>query len=327
MIEKALNQKPFGVIAHRGGGLEVPENTIKGIKHAIRIKADIVEVDIRSTKDGELILLHDSDFERVAGVAKEAKELEFAYIKENILIEDSEPVATLAEALESAKGKIAMFLEIKEPDTCQKVVELVQEYQMQQDVCIISFYEEVVSEVKRLDSTITTGLVYSYPPGKIPDAKQLGCALVLPHYRIATAKANRFAHNIHLKVGVWTVNEEDLAIAMHERGADLIASDYPKMLLKLRKRLQEGGVIEKEKIEFLIEEVDDILLRKVVLGKGHFLIERDPRKDNTYHTLKEKYNNNFYIFDEYKEEKLTNEVVLVQKVKRSKVDEIIKKFG
>ncbi|BCD68516.1 glycerophosphodiester phosphodiesterase [Nitratiruptor sp. YY09-18] len=327
MIKKALHTKPFGVIAHRGGGLEAPENTIKGIKHAIRIKADIVEVDIRSTKDGELILLHDSDFDRVAGIAKEAKELEFSYIKENILIEDSEPVATLVEALEVARGKIAMFLEIKEPEICQKVVELVQEQQMQQNVCIISFYEEVMSEVKRLDSTIATGLVYSYPPGKIPEAKQLGCALVLPHYRIATAKANKFAHHIHLKVGVWTVNEEDLALAMYERGADFVASDYPKMLLKLRKKLQEGGIIEKEKIEFLIEEVDDILLRKVILGKDHYLIERDPRKDNTYHTIKENYNNNFYIFDEYKEEKQTNEVVMVQKIKRSKVDEILKKFG
>jgi len=66
----------------------IPENTLAAIKYALQIKADIIEVDIRKTKDGELILLHDKDFERVAGIKKRADELDFSYIKEHILIQN-----------------------------------------------------------------------------------------------------------------------------------------------------------------------------------------------------------------------------------------------
>jgi len=325
MIEQALHTAPFAVVAHRGGGLEAPENTIKAIRHAVRIKADIVEVDVRSTKDGELILLHDSDFGRVAGVDRKALDLDLATIKERITI-GGEPVATLQEALEAAKGKIAMFLEIKEPATVARVVELVQKLDMQRDVCIISFYEEALREAKRLDSSIATGLVYSYPPGKIKEAKELGCALVLPHYRLASAKANRFAHALGLQVGVWTVNETDMAIAVYEKGADLIASDYPKMVLKLREKLREGGIVEQHRCHCIIEEIDERLVRKIVYDDEHYLIEQEA-KDTNYKRLKESFNYQFFLFDEYRAGELSDEVVFMGRIKRSKLEEFLKKLG
>ena len=135
------------------------------------------------------------------------------------------------------KGRVGLFIEIKEPETTDRVVELVVKHGMAGDVAIISFYDEALKRVKELRPEITTGLIYFKPPGRIFDAKKLGASIALPRYNIASEKANRLAHRLGLKVVVWTVNDEELAREMVRRGVDGIASDYPDMLIGLRRRL------------------------------------------------------------------------------------------
>ena len=238
MIREVLQREPFVTVAHRGGGLEVAENTIAGIRHGLEVGVDIIEVDVRSSADGELVLAHDEDLLRLCGVAKRVDELSFKELR-NLKVFGLEPIATLAEALETMRGRAGIFIEIKEPATTAKVVEAVQEVKMQEDVCFISFYEEALQEVKRIDTRLLTGLVYSKPPGKIMEAKDIRADLVLPYYRIATKKANEFAHAVHLKVGVWSVNRAEEIEKVLDNGADIVASDYITMLVSVR-RMRAG---------------------------------------------------------------------------------------
>ncbi len=282
MILELLQRKPFTVIAHRGGGLEAPENTIKGIRHGMRVGADIIEIDVRKTKDNRLILLHDSDFARVCGIEKRPQDLELAQIKETLLVFDQEPVATLEEALETIDGKRGVFIEIKEPDTTMQVIELVREKNAQNWCAIISFYDEVIEECKDIDPAITTGLVYNRPPGKIAQAKELGADFVLPHYRLATIKANRYAHSLGLLVGVWTVNDRFEMIEAYKRGVDAIASDYPKMLVHLRKKLMQDGEIFHQNCKVELLKKSDEPLYKIVLDKNHYFLEQNPNTKSRY---------------------------------------------
>src|SRR5215469_9604115 len=106
-------------ISHRGEHLERPENTLPAFKEAIRVGADFIEVDVQTTKDGKLVLSHDitvdrctngvgriSDmtFEQVetldAGVKRGA---DFAGVK----------IPTFAEVLDLARGKIGIYVDIK----------------------------------------------------------------------------------------------------------------------------------------------------------------------------------------------------------------------
>ncbi len=238
MMCEILERGPFVAVAHRGGGCEVAENTIAGIRHGLEAGVDIIEVDVRSSIDGELVLCHDEDLLRLCGVKKRVDALSIEELR-SLKVFGLEPIATLAEALETVRGRAGMFIEIKEPATTVKIVEAVQAAKMQKDVCFISFFEEALQEVKRIDATLLTGLVYSKPPGKIMEAKDIRADLVLPYYRIATKKANDFAHSLHLRVGVWSVNRAEEIEKVVENGVDIVASDYITMLMSM-KRMRTG---------------------------------------------------------------------------------------
>jgi glycerophosphoryl diester phosphodiesterase len=235
-IKELLNKKPFGIVGHRGARGVKPENTISAIEYGIQAGVDIVEVDVRRTKDGKLILLHDPDFKRFTGKAIKPSDVELSFIKENIRIE-GEPVATLEEALEVVNGKVGMFIEIKEPITTDDILASVLRYRMLESVAIISFYDTALTTAKKLLPSITAGLIYMKPPGRIFDAKKLGADFVLPYYKIATAKANYTAHKLGLPVVVWTINDEETAKEMLERKADAMATDFPDLLVEFRKKL------------------------------------------------------------------------------------------
>ncbi len=238
ILEK-LSKKPFSIVGHRGAKGVKPENTLASLSYAVEKGVDIVEVDVRRTKDNHLILLHDPDFERLTGKKIKPSDMELSYIKENIKI-DGQPVATLDEALELIDGKVGMFIEIKEPETIDDVLERVLLHNALEWTAIISFYDKALIRAKELLPSIKTGLIYFKPPGRIFDAKKLNADFVLPYYRIATAKANYTAHKVGLKVVVWTINDKNTAKEMLKRKADAMATDYPEILVKFREKITGG---------------------------------------------------------------------------------------
>jgi glycerophosphoryl diester phosphodiesterase len=108
------------VIAHRGSMSDRPENTLASLKRAIEIKAHASEVDVRTTKDGALVCMHDADVSRTTSGKGKVSELTLAEIRK--LDAGSwfdkkfagERVPTLREALAGAKGKIAIMLDLVE---------------------------------------------------------------------------------------------------------------------------------------------------------------------------------------------------------------------
>lgn len=110
------------VIAHRGASAYAPENTLASFRKAIELKADWFELDCTLTKDGQTIVTHDTDFERTAGLKKLAWEMDLAEIKTldagSWFSADyaGEPLPTLGEALELARGKAGVYIEIKNSD-------------------------------------------------------------------------------------------------------------------------------------------------------------------------------------------------------------------
>ncbi len=235
-IIQLLSKKPFSIVGHRGAMGTKPENTIASLKYALDVGADIVEVDVRKTKDGKIILLHDPDFKRLTGRTISPREVEYSFIKENLSI-DGEPVPTLDQALEFVNQKAGMFIEIKEPDTVDDVLAVILKHNALRWTAVISFYDRALKTAKELLPSAYTGLIYLKPPGRIKDAHQIGAQIVIPYYKLATLKANSFAHRLGLKVVAWTINDENLALEMIKRKTDAFATDYPEKLVKLRDKL------------------------------------------------------------------------------------------
>ena len=237
-IIKRLTVKPFVVVGHRGAGGELPENTLKAFERGISVGADVVECDVRETADGELVIVHDPDFKRVAGVNVKVKELTLKEIKERIRIAGTEPVPTLKEVLETVNGRCGLFVEIKELETTEKVVETAISVSEETDwIAFISFYSEALKKVKEIDKELTTGLIYSRPPGGIVTAKEIGSEIILPRWPLATEKAVRFAHRLKEIVVVWVIDDERSFERSLRNGVDAMATDFPSWLVKKKKEV------------------------------------------------------------------------------------------
>ncbi len=242
-IIRRLTVKPFAVVGHRGAGGELPENTLKAFERGISAGADVIECDVRETADGELVVVHDPDFKRVAGVDRKVKELTLKEIKEKIRIAGTEPVPTLREVIETVNGRCGLFVEIKEPETVEKVVkEVVSLSEFPNWIALISFYPEALKRVKEIERELTTGLIYSRPPGGIVTAKEIGAEIVLPRWPLATEKAVRFAHRLKEVVVAWLIDDERSFERTLRNGVDAMATDFPSWLVKKRKEVGSSPV-------------------------------------------------------------------------------------
>ncbi|MFT3946183.1 MAG: glycerophosphodiester phosphodiesterase family protein [Agriterribacter sp.] len=113
------------VIAHRGDHVKVPENTIASIKEAIKSGADYVEIDLRTTKDGYLVLQHDASVDRMTDGKGNVNDLTLAEIQALKVSDKNKPakktyrVPTFAEVLKACKGKINIYLDFKDADVTE----------------------------------------------------------------------------------------------------------------------------------------------------------------------------------------------------------------
>lgn len=109
----------FVVIAHRGNHVAVPENTVAAIEQAILCGADYVEIDLRTTLDSQLVLMHDDKVDRATTGKGAVNTLTFEQIRAMQVKASGQQlyqVPSFAEALQACKGKINIYLDFKAAD-------------------------------------------------------------------------------------------------------------------------------------------------------------------------------------------------------------------
>lgn len=231
----------FGQItisSHRGNSYEAPENTVVAIKKAIATTADYVEIDVQETKDGEIILMHDSSVYRTTGVRKKVSELTYEEIKTldaGAWFSETykkTPVPTLREVLEICKGKIMLNIEIKAdenmPNLEQKVVELIEEYDLLRQSVVTSVHKASLKKIKKYNKDIMTGYILSSAYGRYYLDKEID--FLSMRSNIVNERVIRLAHKNGKEVCVWTVNSKKEAIRMSQLGVDNIITDRPSYI-------------------------------------------------------------------------------------------------
>jgi len=110
------------VIAHRGDHTEAPENTLKAFEDAIATGVDYVEVDVRASRDGELVVMHDATVNRMTQASGNVKDYSWLELQQLFVVDKEHPgwgkhrIPSLAEVLDVCKGKIGIYLDFKEGD-------------------------------------------------------------------------------------------------------------------------------------------------------------------------------------------------------------------
>jgi glycerophosphoryl diester phosphodiesterase len=114
MVLPLLLAAQITVIAHRGEHLQHAENSIAAIRSAIQLGADYVELDVRTTRDGKLVLMHDKTVDRTTDGHGQVKDLTLEEIQHLHMRGYGDGVPTFDDALDAAHGKIGIYVDWKE---------------------------------------------------------------------------------------------------------------------------------------------------------------------------------------------------------------------
>lgn len=234
------------VVAHRGGvGLGVPENTIPAIEKAIEVGAQLIEIDIRETKDGHLVLMHDTTVDRTTDGTGRVDELTLEEIRQlDAGSWHSEEftgtkVPTLEEALQVMKGKIDPDLDFKE-GSLDKLVEVVNKVGVA-DQCTHCGSHERNNMIQNIEPNIFIRPTISYAE-QVPEViRSLWPPLINMDWKAVSEKSIRLTHRYGAKAFVNCLETADnLLYAKHAAlaGADYIQTDYPDKVIELLKEME-----------------------------------------------------------------------------------------
>lgn len=216
-------------IGHRGAKAYAPENTLRSFQKALALGVNAVELDVRKTKDGRLVVIHDETVDKTTDGTGRVEELTVDAIK-SLKTETGDEVPTLDEALDFLDWKAKILIELKALGLETTVLEIIHERDLTENVIIVSFHEAALRTVRDLDATIETGLIYVKHERPIETALALGCRYLLTLYHFTHSTDIRKAHENKLKIIVWTINKAEDVQAFVEKGVDGIASDRPDIL-------------------------------------------------------------------------------------------------
>ena len=217
-------------IGHRGAAGHVLENTLGSIEKAIELGVDYVEIDLRLTRDGHVVVLHDATVDRTTNGHGRIKDFTLAQVK-RIKTKDNQHVPTLEEVLELTDGQVGLMLELKIRGLAKPVTEIVQRCEFSGTVIYASFHHKELSRVREwlpsapIMPLISRGLIAPRIPAK------LGAQHVGIRFDRVVKPLVASLHAAGVQVFVFTVNRaEDLA-RMSDIEVDGSISDYPGRLM------------------------------------------------------------------------------------------------
>ena len=225
--------------------------------------ADIIEADVRVTRDGQLVMIHDRRVNRTTNgrgkvhgfTLAELKKLDAAYHwspdngRTLPLRNKGIKVPTLTEVF-SAFPQTKMILEIKDnrSNTIRSLCRLIRNHQMAEKVMVAAFDADSLKVFRSLCPQVATsagaseamlfyGLQMAYLEAAYsPEAQALHVPEAFRDLRVVTARFVEAAHARNLRVHVWTVNEVKAMRRLLDLGVDGIMTDHPQRLLELLKK-------------------------------------------------------------------------------------------
>jgi len=232
-IDSELDTREKLVIGHRGAPNEAPENTLKGYAAAWELGADMVELDVQQTKDGALVCIHDYDLCRTTTGEGTVAETDLVDIRP-LDAGDGEKVPLLSEVLDMAKGNFALDIELKSEGIEERVLHLVNEYDMLGSVVFSSFSEDSVLSLKEMSGRAAVGLIVKSAEHKVLDRiLELGLDFVAPLFYQLSEESVSYAHESNLFVYPWTVNDEEYMWQMLDYDVDGIITDVPGLCAQI----------------------------------------------------------------------------------------------
>ncbi len=217
------------VVAHRGAWGTAPQNSLDAVADAVALGCDAIEIDVRRTVDGRLVIVHDA-WVRLRPVGR----LEHSQVQARMKVGQA---PLLDDVLQAAAGRIMVDVELKERGCVGEAMAAVTRHLGPEQYVLTSFREEVLAQARRCAPEARTGLLVA--PRRIFDldgrVRAARADFVAPHVSLARRGALTWAAKRGLDTWVWTVNDRR---ALHQLTADprvtAVITDRPERALSGR---------------------------------------------------------------------------------------------
>jgi glycerophosphoryl diester phosphodiesterase len=236
------------IIAHRGDSATHPENTLAACKQAIRIGADLVEVDVQLTKDGHVVVLHDVTVNRTTDGTGSVREMTLAEIKKLDAgfsrkfdgAFKNERIPTLGEVLDLARGKTKIMVEIKSESVTAdddgieaKAMAEIEKRRLQKEVAVISFERRALLRCKKLAPDVRRGHIFyrEEVPNILAAAHEIDSDLIMPEKGMLSEELRDAARAVGIKVATWVVDEPAELRALSHFDLYGVGSNRPGVLI------------------------------------------------------------------------------------------------
>lgn len=217
------------LMGHRGARHEVAENTLESIETALRAGVGAVEIDVRLSRDGELVVIHDATVDRTTDGSGAVVELSFAELR--ALDAGAGGIPTLTEVLELLRGKAELFVELKAPDSERPVADAIAAAGMT-DACFVkSFNHRWIATVSELAPGLRTGcLLYGLPADPVGLVRAAGGSLLSLSVDWIDAELVATCHAGGVVVCAWNCNDAAELPRFESMGLDYLGTDTPTAL-------------------------------------------------------------------------------------------------
>lgn len=224
------------ITAHRGSSAALPENTMAAFSKAADDFADFIELDVRQTKDGGFVIMHDENLKRTTGINEIVGKMTLSQVCSldagSYLSEEysDEKVPALTQVLELATDRrIRLNIELKTAKTdhnyAEKFYALLEEYGMTDKCVITSTDYSILKRLKEIDENLTTGYILSIAMGNYYDMEAVDFFSV--NYKFVTSTMIYILHSRGKQIHVWTLDDRADIEKFAGMGADNIITDNP----------------------------------------------------------------------------------------------------
>ena len=224
------------VISHAACGGHAPENTLAGVKEALRLGADAIEIDVQASADGVPVLMHDLSVDRSTNGSGEVAQLSLKQLR--ALDAGGEPVPTLAEALALSRGRALLVIEIKQPGIEERIAAVVRECEALNEVMVWSFFPQALESMRRAEPRVPGGLlVAAEAVSRWPQMREralvLGLQAVSLFFAGIDEEVSRDCQRSGLALYAWTADSEREIRRLIEVRVDGICTNFPDKAMGL----------------------------------------------------------------------------------------------
>jgi len=236
------------VIAHRGASAVTPENTMAAFRRAVELGAECIETDLHLSRDGRLIILHDTTLERTTsgkGLVKNHTFNELRQLDAGSWYSEKfagERLPAVEELLDFAgPADLSLYLEIKGGagyGVERAVISALRGRKESKATVVLCFDASVLDRIHQLDRLLMTGLLFdSDGEDMVKEAVRVGARQIAPRGDCVSHEMVEDAHRRGLKVITWTINEAAQMRALAAAGVDGIMTNHPDRLVAVRDSL------------------------------------------------------------------------------------------